>query len=129
MGRWRAWAPAVVWAVLLLAVSSRPSVPVDLDGGRDKIAHFLAYLVFGVLLARAVARRGAFLGAVALGLAFAVVDELFQGLIPGRVPDVSDWVADAAGVLVGVLLYRLWRALADGAPRRRPAAEPDPSSP
>jgi VanZ family protein len=129
MGRWRAWAPAVVWAVLLLAVSSRPSVPVDLDGGRDKVAHFLAYLVFGALLARAAGRRGAFLGAVAIGLAFAAVDELFQGLIPGRVPDVMDWVADAAGVLTGVLLYRLWRALADGAPWRRPAAEPDPSSP
>lgn len=105
----RAWAPALVWAVVLFWLSSRPTLPTDLEGGLDKVAHFAAFMVLGLLLARAaIARRRPIALPVLLGLAYAASDEIHQYFVPGRYPDAADWLADAIGVLVGcVFLYRL----------------------
>lgn len=101
----RAWLPAAAWAALIFAVSARPSVPVDLGGGLDKVAHFGAYLVLGGLLARAVVSRGS---GILLGWAYAASDEIHQTFVPGRTFEIADWVADALGVLVGVFLFHWW---------------------
>src|SRR5665648_692739 len=89
-----------------------------------KTAHFLAYLVLGVLTARAwwVARGGTAvkdngrgggvgkrrdLGAIAGPLAVCVVyaasDELHQLLVPGRSGEFGDVLLDSLGALAGVL--------------------------
>ena len=120
-----AWAPALAWAAVIFAVSHRPSVPVDLGSGRDKLAHFAAYALLGLLLA--VGQRAGRLHpgwVVALGWAYALSDEWHQSFVPGRSPDVRDWVADAAGVVAGLLLSHLWRTARD----RRPAGAAAESS-
>jgi VanZ family protein len=115
----RAWLPAVGWAALIFALSSRPTLPVDLHLGRDKIAHFAAYAVLGFFLARA--RQASGLSAVAaalLGVAYAASDEWHQSFVPGRSAEVADWLADALGVVAGLFLYqRLPGRRASGTPR------------
>lgn len=104
------WAPALAWAAAIFWLSSRSQLAA-LPGpfGWDKLQHTAAYLAGGLLLARAAGLRGRLpLLAVALGLLYAVSDEVHQAFVPGRSPDVRDWVADAAGVVAGVIIYRLY---------------------
>ncbi|NPV66971.1 MAG: VanZ family protein [Anaerolineae bacterium] len=67
-----------------------------------KSAHMIAYGVLALLLARALvawgvtARRAAIL-AVLLALAYALLDEAHQALVPGRHASLTDIGLDAAG--------------------------------
>ena len=103
-----AWLPVVVWAGLIFGLSSIPDLGTGL-GGWDlalrKIAHAAEYAVLGALLFRALGRE---LTAVAIGIAYAVTDEVHQAFVPGRQGAVLDVLVDAVGVLVGV--YVLGRA-------------------
>lgn len=110
------WLPALAWAALIFLLSSRPSVPVDLALGRDKLAHFLAYAVLGVLLARGQSRSGAPVAAAyAIGVAYGASDEWHQSFVPGRASELGDFIADAAGVIAGVSLYHWTRRRVRGA--------------
>lgn len=107
MTRWlRDWGPALLVAGLIFAVSARPTVPMPAVVGIDKLAHLAAYLVLGTSLAWGGARRGLPRTATALlGVAYGASDELHQMFVPGRYPDAIDWLADAAGAILGVALF------------------------
>jgi hypothetical protein len=98
------WLPVFAWAALIFALSSVPDLGTGL-GGWDlvlrKLAHAGEYAVLGALLQRAVRRPGL---AFALGVAYAISDELHQSFVPGRLGSPLDVALDAAGVAVGVLL-------------------------
>ncbi len=98
----------VAWAGLIFALSSIPDLGTGL-GGWDlalrKIAHALEYAVLGALLLRALGRE---LPAAAVGIAYAVTDEVHQAFVPGRHGAPVDVLVDAVGVLLGV--YILGRA-------------------
>ncbi|MEM8678692.1 MAG: VanZ family protein [Planctomycetota bacterium] len=86
----------------------------------DKLLHFAAYLVLAILVAMNWApaltiQRIAFYRRALFGLLiFAAVDELTQGPVPGRYPDILDWLADGLGIVVGLILFeRLWARWAD----------------
>ena len=103
----RRWAPVVAWATVILLSTSIPG-PALPPGppGSDKLGHFVMYAILGLLAIRAAlahqrgAARSAVLTLAAIGV-FAAIDEWHQGLVPGRVPDVADWVADMAGATLG----------------------------
>jgi VanZ family protein len=101
----RLWLPVVAWAGLIFALSSVPDLGTGL-GGWDlalrKVAHAGEYAVLGALLVRALRRPGS---AVALGVLYAVSDEVHQALVPGRMGSPLDVAIDAAGVVLGVLLW------------------------
>jgi VanZ family protein len=103
-----AWLPVVAWAAVIFALSSIPDLGTGL-GGWDlalrKIAHAAEYAVLGALLLRAVGRE---VPAAALGIAYAVTDEIHQSFVAGRQGRPLDVLIDAAGVLLGV--YLLGRA-------------------
>lgn len=115
--RMRYWLPLWLWIAAILLVSSIPGPAIAKVGVsfEDKVAHFLEYGILGLLAGRwerlqyGHGRLRAGLSALALGVAVATLDELYQGLIPGRVQSLTDWTADLAGVGVGtitsVLLY------------------------
>lgn len=112
----RDWGAALVWAALLFALSSRSTLPAPLPPipHADRLAHFGAYTVLGLLLARGQHRAGISAAwPVFLGVAFGVSDEFHQSLVPGRAPSVGDWVADALGTLTGVFAYHSWRSRAE----------------
>ena len=103
-----AWLPVVVWAALIFTLSSIPDLGTGL-GGWDlvlrKIAHAAEYAVLGALLFRALGRD---LPAAAIGIAYAVTDEVHQTFVSGRHGAAVDVLVDAVGVLIGV--YVLGRA-------------------
>jgi VanZ family protein len=101
---------ALAYVALIFFLSSRPYLHApgpDFDM-KDKIVHALEYAVLGTLLGRAF--RGAagprspavaFLLVLAIGASIAAADEVFQGTVPGRMRDVTDWLADVAGLAMG----------------------------
>jgi VanZ family protein len=105
----RNWLPVLAWAGLIFAFSSVPDLGTGL-GGWDlvlrKIAHAAEYAVLGALLARATGRSGL---AVALGVLYAVSDEVHQTFVPGRAGAPRDVAIDAVGVALGVGLWQLAR--------------------
>ncbi len=106
--RFRAWAPVVLWAALIFAFSSVPSLSTGL-GGWDlllrKIAHLTEYAVLGALLARALSRPHVALP-ILLGGLYAATDEVHQHFVRGRHAAWYDVLLDTIGVTVGVLAWR-----------------------
>ena len=74
----------------------------------DKVMHFTAFFFLGSLLCYVTNssrwfRRFTLIGFA--GMAYAATDEITQNFVPGRYPDVMDFVADAAGLWSAILLY------------------------
>jgi VanZ family protein len=83
----------------------------------DKLAHFLIYFGFALLLGSAMMltfpkRRTIPLWVLAIGFSYGAIDEVLQPFVR-RTADLHDWVADALGVWLAVLiLWMLQRWLA-----------------
>jgi VanZ family protein len=106
----RRWGPVVAWAALIFALSSIPSLGSGLgtwDLVLRKIAHATEFAILAALLVRALRHTG---WAVAIGVAYAVSDEIHQSFVSGRQGALRDVGIDAVGVVVGaVLASRWWR--------------------
>jgi VanZ family protein len=101
------WLPVFVWAAVIFAVSSVPSLSSGLgtwDTVLRKAAHVGEFAVLGALLYRAFGRE---VPALAAGVAYAATDELHQSFVSGRHGSVVDVAIDAAGVAGGMLIW-LW---------------------
>ena len=107
----RAWAPVVAVCAVLFWLSSQSQLPSPHIPNIDKVEHATAYGILAWLAMRA-------FGASSLDAAWGVVlaslygvsDEIHQAFVPGRSSDVFDWMADTAGALVALYLFRRWRA-------------------
>ena len=96
------WAPVVLWAALIFALSSIPDLSTGLgtwDLVVRKLAHVAEYAILGALLLRALAREPV---AFALGSLYAATDELHQSFVAGRHGSPADWALDSVGVAIGV---------------------------
>ena len=103
----RAWLPVIAWAAVIFAFSSVPGLATGLgtwDLVLRKLAHAAEYALLGALLMRAVGREWP---AWALGVLYAASDELHQHFVAGRHGAPLDVAIDAAGVALGVLVWRL----------------------
>jgi VanZ family protein len=107
--RARLWLPVVLWAGVIFAFSSIPSLGTGL-GGWDlvlrKLAHGAEFAILAVLLYRAVRSIPA---ALVLASAYAVTDEFHQTFVSGREGAVADWAIDTGGAAVGLALAAAWR--------------------
>src|SRR5262245_38788590 len=105
----RLWGPVIVWAAVIFALSSVPSLNSGLgtwDEVLRKCAHVTEYAILGFLLVRAIGRE---LPALLVGIAYAVSDEFHQHFVVGRHASPLDVLIDAVGVTVGIfVLYRLF---------------------
>ena len=102
----RLWAPVVLWAAVIFALSSVSDLGTGLgtwDLVLRKLAHAAEFAVLGGLLLRALRDERA---ALLAGIAYAISDELHQHFVPGRVGSPLDVAIDSVGVAVGVLLWR-----------------------
>ena len=129
------WLPAGGWMALIFYFSSQTELPGPashvLDVLFKKGAHFVVYAILAALLERAVAlpahgRRVAF----TLAVLYAISDEFHQSFTPGRTPQATDVMIDAAGALGG--LYAIRRVLTGGRARslddhRGPADDAPPA--
>jgi VanZ family protein len=105
--RFSLWAPVVLWAAVIFALSSVPSLGTDLgvwDTILRKGAHMTEYAILALLLFRAL---GSELPAFLFGLAYAVSDEIHQLFVSGRHGSPVDVAIDATGLLLGLLALRL----------------------
>jgi VanZ family protein len=102
------WLPVVVWAGVIFALSSIPSLNSGLgtwDYVLRKCAHMTEYAILAVLVWRA---SGSYRWAFAVAVAYACTDELHQTFVHGRHGSPVDVGIDAVGALVGLgLLTKL----------------------
>ena len=98
----------IVTTVLTVAMLWPIHQPLSVPDGTDKIVHVIAFAA----LAFPLARTGRFgLIPVCLGAgAFGGLIELIQPSF-GRSADMRDWIADIAGVGLGMVLALLYRRL------------------
>ena len=113
-GRLLLWGPVVACMAAIFVVSgqSQPQVP---GGISNTTGHVIAYAGLGLLVVRAVAgglparvTPKMALVSLAIAIAYGVSDEVHQMFVPGRMPDVSDVAADAAGALIAVAACWAW---------------------
>ncbi len=100
------WLPAVLWAAVIFAFSSIPSLSSGLgtwDTVLRKGAHMTEYAVLAWLLVRAARSYG---WAFGLAVAYAATDEFHQTFVRGRHGRPLDVGFDAVGALVGLWVSR-----------------------
>jgi VanZ family protein len=105
------WGPALLVMLGIFFVSDLQNLgplPGDVS---DHSAHFAAYAVLGacVLRATAAARWDAVSPRAAwqawiVAAVYGATDEFHQRFVPGRTSAVDDWIADAAGAAVAILI-------------------------
>ena len=82
------------------------SLPGDAVPGRfGYLGHFLEYALLGILLLVALSGRtdaaGLLAASVMIASAYGITDEVHQAFVPGRMPELADWMVDTAGALAG----------------------------
>ena len=98
----------IVTTVLTVALLWPIHQPLPAPDGTDKLVHLIAFAALAFPLART-GRFGliaVFVGASAFGGVIEVVQPSF-----GRSADMLDWIADIAGVALGIVLALLYRRL------------------
>jgi VanZ family protein len=120
----RYWVSVAVWASIILVLCGMP--PQDVDKIKfidipylDKLVHFGLYFVLALLIMAILTlnsklkySRWANLITIFSCLLYGWLIEVMQRVFfPGRSYELMDVVADTAGAVVGVLLYRTIRRL------------------
>jgi VanZ family protein len=77
-----------------------------------KAAHMFIYFVLGLLLMMAnkimtIREKKSYFLAWTIGTLFAMLDETYQNLIPGRSGEVRDVMIDSIGVFLGLMFFWL----------------------
>ncbi len=110
--KWRL--PLIVWSLILLFLTWYPKIEMPDLGfdAQDKAAHFAAFFVLAFLACRAFSKYEiirlprAVKQAVLFSISFAVIDEMVQLWIPGRLFDFVDAAANLAGVAAASITFR-----------------------
>ena len=105
--RWATWACVVALAVLSLT----PGDEMVRTGAPGVLEHFVAYAGAACIAMLGYGRRVTPLPIAALLIAYAGLLELGQLWIPGRHSAVVDFGFSAAGVVAGVVIGQLFRAV------------------
>jgi len=103
------WAPVLVWAGTIFALSSIPSLEVTHEPIGNfltrKAAHLGEYALLFLLIFRAQGYQKPARAAV-LTILYSVTDELHQSLVPTREPKLIDVLFDAGGAIIGVAIWK-----------------------
>lgn len=100
--------PALIWAGILVFFGGRSNVPrVESPLPLDKAAHFVMYGLLGVMATmgwRAAGRIPRLLWILVLASLVGAIDEIHQSTVPGRSPEIADWIADTLGIAFAALM-------------------------
>ena len=119
------WLPLTGWMALIFVLSGTTSDTVEsMTSSADQtynvpslvirayLFHAVEFGIMLVLVYRLVAYHNLFTGYYRAGtallatLVYALVDEMRQSFVPGRVPSIEDIGYDAAGAVVGLVLMQ-----------------------
>jgi VanZ family protein len=102
---------ALAWMGCIFYLSHQPGLDLPpLFPQQDKLLHFAVYGVLATFLLGALPAplsgysRAQVLLAAGVASLYGISDEFHQSFVPGRQPDVFDWLADSAGALVAAVL-------------------------
>lgn len=108
--------PTLIWGIIIFVVSSIPSdkIPNIQIFGIDKLVHIFAFFIFGFLIYRSIyfsiGNKLSFtkiaIYVILIIVIVGVLDELYQGLIPGRSTDIYDLVADVIGGVLSIFFAK-----------------------
>ena len=102
------------WLLSLLSFGRFSMSPEFLNVLIRKIAHFGEYAVLSLLYRRALCLSGtkhATLAAIVLSACYAVTDELHQGFVDGRSPQMLDVAIDTLGACAGAVFHWMIEAM------------------
>jgi VanZ family protein len=115
--------PPVLWALIILVAMSIPAnyIPKVRIFGYDKIAHIGVFIVFGILVYRSIINWQlknlntiqSILFSLFSVMFFGFFSEAYQHFIPGRSPDIYDFIADTIGGLIAIpiiLIYNFFKS-------------------
>jgi len=104
----------LLWGAEICAVIVGSLLPASvLDGIHydDKLVHFVNYAVLAMLPAIGLEALSIGMACAAAMVPMGVCIEFLQRLVPGRTFEIADMIANALGVVAGVLLALLVKAL------------------
>lgn len=115
--------PAILWALLIFGLSSipGPKMPEFAFEIPDKVEHASVFFFLSLFVYRAFRYQQRYpwlstyslLISLALTVVYGALDETHQIFVPGRDPDVFDFLADGTGAALFVALehiLRIWKA-------------------
>ena len=109
------WLPLILYCLLIFIQSANPS-PDQIPSFPfvDKLLHFAAYGILGILFYRAYQTLRIkdnvhllMVLSVASAFLYGISDEIHQSFVPFREAEVADVIADAIGAFSGVFLFHL----------------------
>ncbi len=108
------WLPLILYCLLIYIQSAHPSPEqIPVFPFLDKILHFVAYGILGILFYRAYQTLRIKDNIIILMLLsmvsatlYGISDEIHQSLVPFRQAEVADAIADMIGAISGVCLYQ-----------------------
>jgi VanZ family protein len=109
------WLPLILYCLFIYIQSANPS-PEQIPSFPfvDKVLHFVAYGIMGILFYRAYQTlrikdniQMLMLLSVTSASLYGISDEIHQSFVPFREAEVADVIADVIGAFSGVCLYQL----------------------
>lgn len=103
---------AALWGFLIYYLSDTPNLasglPYKYDFVLRKLAHIFVFFVLTYLVAASMDshQRSYLLFVIIAAIAYAVIDELHQTFVSGRVGSPRDIFVDSIGVYLGIWLYK-----------------------
>lgn len=110
----------IIIAVIIFILSHQNRLPLP-DYGltiEDKIAHVIAYLIFGMSVMYSL--QNLYPGfnysrlkilVLIIGILYGASDEIHQYFVPGRSCDALDLISDSIGVYLSILMYPMFKKL------------------
>lgn len=104
---------AALWGFFIFYLSDTPdlasSLPYKYDFILRKLAHIFVFLVLTYLVAVSLdsQARGYLLFVIVAAIVYALIDELHQSYVAGRVGSSRDIFIDSIGVYLGIWLYKV----------------------
>jgi len=111
------WLPLILYCLAIYIQSGHPS-PKSIPDVQflDKILHFGAYCVLGILFFRAYDslafkdhKNLLVLISIASAIIYGISDEIHQYFVPFRQADIMDVIANSIGSICGVCFFHFWK--------------------
>ena len=112
------WLPLIIYGLAIYIQSDYPS-PEKIPSWTfsDKILHFGAYGLLGILFIRAyetlplsINKTLRVLISIGSATLYGISDEIHQYFVPFREAEIMDVVANTIGSICGVFFYHLWKS-------------------